>query len=329
MVSFVKVIEACNKFDGHIDELWAFNVLDHPEPLGYMLAEFKDEMIWRHTHLRVSKQERSIHLDPPLNPGDAVAEACRAEFENLCEQNENKFKGCLQKWLQKREDYHPIRGVNCSLTGLKVPSPLRGILGVVTTGVHLTVYTVKKIRGRAVTHIWVSRRSAKKNTYASKLDQLVAGGMDPEDEMDPLKALRREAMEEAGLSVDIATRSVSKDGRYLGRFEEQSRISFYDRKDREAGGEEGHLEPGIRFTYKLRVPPDFVPVPNDEEGIDRFLLKTVDEVKADLKSFAWKPNCGLVMLEFLLMNGEIRPEEDEHYEMLERGLRRELPFKNI
>jgi hypothetical protein len=136
-------------------------------------------------------------------------------------------------------------------------------------------------------------------------------------------------MEEAGLSIDIATRAVSKDGRYLGRFEEQSQISFYDLKDQDAGGEAGHLEPGIRFTYELRVPPDFTPIPGDEEGIDKFLLQTVDEVKADLRSYAWKPNCGLVMLDFLLRNGEIKPEEDEHYELLERGLRRELPFKNI
>jgi 8-oxo-dGTP pyrophosphatase MutT (NUDIX family) len=294
-----------------------------------MLSEFMEEMNWQATNLKISKAGRSIHLDPPLNPGDAVSEACRVEFETLCEQNEDRFKGCLQKWLQKREDYHPIRGVNCALTGLKVPSPLRGILGIVTTGVHLTVYTIKNVRGRPTTYIWVSKRSARKSTYAGKLDQLVAGGMDPEDNMDPLKALKREAMEEAGLAVDIASRSVFKDGRFLGRFRAQSRISFYDRKDREAGGEEGHLEPGIRYTYELQVPPDFTPTPHDKEGIERFLLKSVDEVKADLKDSAWKPNCGLVMLDFLLRNGEIKPEEDEHYEELERGLRRKLPFKNI
>jgi 8-oxo-dGTP pyrophosphatase MutT (NUDIX family) len=329
MGSFVKVIEACNKFDGRVDDLWAVYILDHPEPLGYMLPGFIEEMNWQTINVKISWARRTVHLDPPLNPEDAVSEACRLEFDKLCEKNGDKFKGCLRKWLQKREDYHPVRGVKCALPGLKVPSPLRGILGIVTTGVHLTVYTVKSVRGRPTRYIWVSRRSITKSTFAGKLDQLVAGGMDPEDDMDPLKTLKREAMEEAGLSVDTATRSVSKDGRHLGRFRARSLISFYDRKGLDAGGEEGHLEPGIRHTYELQVPADFVPTPHDREGIDRFLLKSVEEVKADLKSLAWKGNCGLVMLDFLLRNGEIKPEEDEHYDELERGLRRNLPFRNI
>ncbi|EQL00139.1 hypothetical protein G6O67_007031 [Ophiocordyceps sinensis] len=327
MPTFYEVIRQCNKFERDVGGLWEFRLLDNVGPVGYMLPEFVASMVWEGTGFRVSKSERRVHLALDLGNGDDVVEMCRQEFVSLCEKNAGVVGG-LKKWLGKRADFHPIRGLDGHLTGLQMPSPLRGVFGIVTSGVHMNMYTIKKVHGRPKMHIWVSRRS-ENVTYAGKLDQVVAGAMDPVDDMDPLKTLRREAMEEARLAVDIASRRVTADGSVVGMVECGRRISFYDRKDPTAGSEQGQLEPGIRFTFDLEVDASFMPRPGEPEAVADFVLKAVEDVKRDLMCAEWKPNCGLVMLDFLLRKGQIRPEDDERYGQLKQGLQRELPFDRM
>ncbi|KAL7936106.1 hypothetical protein V8C35DRAFT_249655 [Trichoderma chlorosporum] len=325
MGSFYDVIRRCNKFEeAKSEHMWEFVILDNSVPVGYMLPEHVAEMRWEGTSFNVSKSNRKIHLDPAVQPGDDFVEICRREFIALCEKNIDNLNGCFRKWLRKRSDFHPIRGLDAKLTGLVIPAPARGIFGIVTTGVHMNMFTVSN--GRI--HVWVSRRS-QNVTYARKLDQLVAGAMDPVDNMEPLMTLKREAMEEAGLAVDTATGMVTWNSCHVGKVTAESMISFYDQKDHIAGSEEGHVEPGIRYTYDLEVDPDFVPYPQEPESIDGFILKPVEEVKRDLKNAEWKPNCGLVMLDFLLRKGEIREGDDENFGLLRRGLGRTLPFYNL
>lgn len=325
MGSFYDVICRCNKFEeAKSTAMWEFAVLDNSVPVGYMLPEHVAEIRWDNTSFHVSKSKRKIHLDPVVKPGDDVVEICRREFITLCENNIDNLNGCFRKWLKKRSDFHPIRGLDVKLAGLVIPSPARGIFGIVTTGVHMNMFTIRN--GRI--HVWVSKRS-QNVTYARKLDQLVAGAMDPADNMEPLVTLRREAMEEAGLLVDTATNMVTWNSTHVGKVTAESMISFYDQKDHIAGNEEGHVEPGIRYTYDLEVGPDFVPYPQEPESIDGFILKPVEEVKRDLKNAEWKPNCGLVMLDFLLRKGEVREGDDENFGLLRRGLARKLPFYNL
>ncbi|KAK5990529.1 hypothetical protein PT974_08798 [Cladobotryum mycophilum] len=325
MGSFYDVIRRCNKFhESEAGGMWEFTILDNSVPVGYMLPEHANQMRWENTSFRVSKKDRKIHLNPIVRFGDDVVEICRREFVALCEKNADNFNGCFKKWLIKKSDYHPIRGLDAKLAGLVIASPARGIFGIVTTGVHMNMFTVKS--GKI--HVWVSKRS-QNVTYAGKLDQVVAGAMDPDDNMDPLVTLQREAMEEAGLTVDVSTGLVTRNGIYVGRVTPEPKISFYDQKDHIAGSEEGHVEPGIRYTFDLQVNPGFIPFPEEPDSIDRFMLKPIEEVKSDLKNAEWKPNCGLVMLDFLLRKGEIQQCDDEHFGMLRSGLQRELPFNNL
>ncbi|POR39787.1 Uncharacterized protein TPAR_00013 [Tolypocladium paradoxum] len=327
MPSFYDVIRQCNKFEKDVAGLWEFHLLDNLGPVGYMLPEFVAKMRWEGTGFHVSKSEHKVHLSPRVGQDDDVVDICRKAFVGLCEKNVGVLGG-VTKWLRKKVDYHPIRGFDGHLAGLKMPSPLRGIFGIVTTGVHMNVYTMKKVDGRPRMHIWVSRRS-ENVTYAGKLDQVVAGAMDPMDLMDPLRTLRREAMEEARLAIDIKSRRVTTGDVFVGMVLDGSRISFYDKKDSIAGAEQGQLEPGIRFTFDLEIDSSFVPQPGEPGAIAGFLLKPVDDVKRDLKRAEWKPNCGLVMLDFLLRKGQIKPEDDDRYGLLREGLQRELPFQNI
>ncbi|KAG6061082.1 hypothetical protein E4U17_002662 [Claviceps sp. LM77 group G4] len=314
MTSFMSVILRCNKFQQDVSPLYEFWIMDHDSLIGYMLPRFVTQMAWAGTAFEVNHTIRTIHLNAKARIGETISIACEREFVRLCRLNIFNVHG-VKKWLETWDangdaEHHPIRGLGVHLTGLKVPSPLRGVFGIVTVG------------------IWVAKRS-QNVTYAGKLDQLVAGGMDPRDDNRAIKALRREAVEEAGLTVDAKTGRVSRDGAYVGVLQRGSWISFFDKKDGIAGSERGQLEPGIRFTFDLEVEAGFVPEPCEPEAIAGFMLKSVNEVKRGLKCREWKPNCALVMLDFLLRKGQIRPEDDVFFRHLRPALQRRLPFNGI
>ncbi|KAG5982581.1 hypothetical protein E4U55_001687 [Claviceps digitariae] len=334
MTSFAEVILQCNKFQQDVSSLYEFWILDHDSPVGYMLPRFVNQMIWTTTGFEINDTKRTVHLKPKLATGESVFSACEREFIRLCRLNTTRVDG-LKKWvktwdLEADAEHHPIRGLGVHLTGLKVPSPLRGVFGIVTAGAHLNMYTMVGVGDNARMHIWMAKRSDKV-TYAGKLDQLVAGAMSSRDDNKAIEVLRREAMEEAGLAVDVETGQVSRRGEYVGTVQRGPRISFYDKKDGVAGSEVGQLEPGIRFTFDLQVEAGFVPEPCEPDCIAGFMLKSVDEVKRDLKNREWKPNCALVMLDFLLRKGQMLPEEEEDglFRHLGPALQRPLPFRRI
>ncbi|KAG6041395.1 hypothetical protein E4U41_004493 [Claviceps citrina] len=332
MTSFVEVILQCNKFQQDVHLLYEFWILDHDSPIGYMLPRFVAQMVWDTTGFEVNDTKRTVHLKPRLGMGEGVLAACEREFVRLCRLNMSQVDG-IKKWVKTWDiegdaEHHPIRGLGVNLIGLKVPSPLRGVFGIVTAGTHMNMYTTTGVGSDSRMHIWVAKRS-ENVTYAGKLDQLVAGAMSPRDDNNPMEALRREALEEAGLTVDVETGHVSRNGNSVGVVQRGPRISFFDEKDAAAGSEHGQLEPGIRFTFDLEVDAEFVPEACEPESIAGFMLKNVDEVKKDLKCRKWKPNCALVMLDFLLRKGQIRPEEDAFFRHLKPALQRQLPFRRI
>lgn len=332
MFSFYEVILQCNKFQQDVGSLYEFWVLDHAHPVGYMLPEFVRPMVWNTVGFEVNDKKRRVHLKPRRQKGESILQACQREFITLCRSNTSKVDGVM-KWVAAWDksgdaEHHPIRGLGSHLTGLKVPSPLRGVFGIVTAGTHMNMFTVKDDGGQPKIHVWVAKR-AENVTYAGKLDQLVAGAMGPGDNNDPLKTLCREATEEAGLVVNMENGRVTKGGEHVGVVLQGPQISFFDKKDGIAGSEHGQLEPGVRFIFDLEVAPGFVPEPGEPESIAGFFLKTVDEVKSDLKQRKWKPNSGLVMLDFLLRKGQIQPEEDNFYGRLKPALQRQLPFARI
>ncbi|KAG5931734.1 hypothetical protein E4U53_001638 [Claviceps sorghi] len=354
MKSFLEVILQCNKFQQDVSSLYEFWILDHDFPIGYMLPRFVSQMVWTGTGFEIDEIKRTVHLKPKVDTGENVFTACEREFVRLCRLNMAKVDG-VRKWVKRWDiagdaEHHPIRGLGRHLTGLQMPSPLRGVFGIVTAGIHMNMYTMRRVgvgvgvgdgdeyedededededEIEAQMHIWVAKRS-ENITYAGKLDQLVAGAMGAQDDNNAMKVLRREAMEEAGLAVDIETGHVRRNGQYVGTVQRGPCISFFDKKDGVAGSEHGQLEPGIRFTFDLEVDADFVPEPCEPESIAGFVLKNVDEVKHDLKSREWKPNCALVMLDFLLRKGQMRPEEDACFRHLRPALQRPLPFRRV
>ncbi|CEI64041.1 hypothetical protein FVEN_g10875 [Fusarium venenatum] len=264
---------------------------------------------------------------------------CELALERLAFDNCRKFPS-LSKWAAtdfEEREYSPVHMFTHGLRGMRIPTPLRGFLGILTVGVHLNVYGRDRTTNEY--RIWVAKRAiGHKYSYSGMLDQIVAGGMDMEDRikhwMAPFKTLTREAKEETGLEIEKLGQKVfapgtdTEPGREIGRVVRASWVSFFDKKDRKAGKhDEGQLEPGVRIIYDLELINDFCPQGN-EPSIEKIMPMNVSQVKESLlEKGKWKPNCGLVMLDFLVRHRLANVQTDIHFPEIVRDLRPDLPFK--
>jgi 8-oxo-dGTP pyrophosphatase MutT (NUDIX family) len=152
-------------------------------------------------------------------------------------------------------------------------------LGVRAAGVHLNGF----VRGAQGLALWVARRARDKRTFPGHLDNLVAGGQ-PSD-LDAVSTLRKECLEEAGLPVELAAQA-----RSVGAL-------HYVQQDGAS------LKPDTLTLFDLELPADFVPRPVDGE-VESFALWPVERVLQSLvEDQPWKPNCALVVIDFLLRHG--------------------------
>ncbi|EKJ79773.1 hypothetical protein FPSE_00053 [Fusarium pseudograminearum CS3096] len=283
---------------------------------------------------------------PTFRNSSDITRCCEFAFNKLVRDNSaNSNFPSLTKWSATELDRREISSVylfNSHLRDIRIPTPLRGFLGILTVGVHLNVYS-KDYTGEY--RIWVARRaSGPEYSYPGMLDQIVAGGMDPEDRdhelLVPLRTLIREAREEVGLEIDERTRAVFVPGteagpgtearprRQIGKAVRISHITFFDKKDPRTGELDEHqLEPGVRIIYDLELTSEYYPQPN-EPSIDSIMPMDVSQVKESLsREGEWKPNCGLVMLEFLVRHQLVNMNNDRHYDRIMEGLRPHIPFQ--
>uniref|UniRef100_A0A8C5MZ14 Nudix hydrolase domain-containing protein n=1 Tax=Leptobrachium leishanense TaxID=445787 RepID=A0A8C5MZ14_9ANUR len=169
------------------------------------------------------------------------------------------------------------------------------LLGVPRYGVHVNGFTRK---GGDI-FMWIGRRSASKATYPGKLDQLAAGGISAG--VGVWETLLKECMEEACIleSVAVTARPV---GTISYAYRQQDAV---------------YLE--CQFVFDLEVPEAFEPRVGDGE-MQEFFLWPLDKVKEAIAGEEFKPNCALVVLDFLLRNGSIDPDKEKHYQTFTENL---------
>jgi isopentenyldiphosphate isomerase len=160
------------------------------------------------------------------------------------------------------------------------------------------------VRDGAQVWMWVGRRSASKRNYPGRLDHLVAGGL-PHG-IGLAENLAKECGEEAGMSPALAARA-----RPVG-------VVNYCRDSRWG------LKPDIVYCYDLEMPADFRPHCTDGE-VQEFSLLPLEEVQELVRETeAFKPNCTLVIIDFLIRHGHLGPEHPD-YLALVQGLHPPLP----
>jgi 8-oxo-dGTP pyrophosphatase MutT (NUDIX family) len=166
-------------------------------------------------------------------------------------------------------------------------------------GVHLNGYLWE----RGTLHLWVGRRSPDKRVAPDKLDNLVAGGIGNGHGLE--ETLLKEGEEEASIPRSLTSRALPAGA-----------VSY--RMESELG-----VRDDVLFVFDLEMPADFVP--NNQDGeIAHFELMPAAAVLDRVRtSDDFKFNVNLVILDFALRHGILRPDDPEYLDVA-TGLHRPL-----
>jgi hypothetical protein len=166
-------------------------------------------------------------------------------------------------------------------------------------GVHLNGYC----READAMLLWVGRRAPNKRVAPDKLDNIVAGGIGNGHGL--LETLVKEADEEAMIPPDLIARAVP-----AGAVSYRMETALGIRDD-------------VLFVYDLEVPADFIPHNQDGEFVDFTLMPAAAVLERIRASFDFKFNVNLVILDFAVRHGILRPDDPEYLEV-GTGLHRPL-----
>jgi 8-oxo-dGTP pyrophosphatase MutT (NUDIX family) len=171
--------------------------------------------------------------------------------------------------------------------------------GVRAYGIHLNGYR----RDGDRYSLWIGRRASNKQVAPGRLDNIVAGGIG--NGYGAAATLAKEAEEEAAIDAGLIARAVPS-GALTYRMETKTGI----RDD-------------VMFVYDLEVPADFVPQNHDGE-IASFELMPLDEILERIRTTGdFKFNVNLVILDFAVRHGVLRPDDPEYLDVA-NGLHRPL-----
>jgi hypothetical protein len=105
-------------------------------------------------------------------------------------------------------------------------------------------------------------------------------------------------------------------------------VTYYYIRDERAGGETNLMQPECQYIYDLELPEDVIPKPGDDE-VEEFYLWSIDEVKQAMENGEFKPNCALVVLDFLIRHGFLTNENDRDFIEIVSRLHRRLEFPTL
>ncbi|KAK5119487.1 hypothetical protein LTR85_007587 [Meristemomyces frigidus] len=273
-------------------------------PHGYMLPETVQKMPWTSDFRVRHEHPRSVTvLD--ATEGEDTATAVNRAFDKLvtiCVDNE------LFHILDgKHSEPFAILGAKYPVHVERFASSLFGIsaCGAVMVGFVNTAEGIK---------VWIPRRAAHLYTSPGLLDITVAGGV--KAGVSALQTLVEEADEEASIPEDLVRGCVRARGV----------ITIMGVTGPDFPGEQGLVLPDGMYVYDLEVPDTVVPKPRDDE-VKEFYCMTIPDLQTALLRKEFKPDSAAVLVDFLMRQGIITPENEPDYVEISMHLHRRLPFK--
>ncbi|XP_044534154.1 nudix hydrolase 20, chloroplastic-like [Gracilinanus agilis] len=201
----------------------------------------------------------------------------------------------LTQWRDEAYEVRPRFGAPALLHVERAAAPL---LGVLQFGAHLNAF-VKRPRadeaGSWETLMWLARRSPHKATYPGLLDNLAAGGISAG--LGVKETLVKESWEEARVPPHLAAQALP-----VGC------LSYAYEETEPERDDPGAVVRECLFVFDLQVPEDFTPQVGDGEA-QEFYLWPLDKVQEAVHSGGFKPNCALVVVDFLLRHGLLHPDQ--------------------
>lgn len=211
----------------------------------------------------------------------------------------------FKKIHKQHSEPFPILGVRGDVQLERFAADL---FGITARGAHLTVYTMDSGKMK----IWVPRRNPEMFTYPNKLDTTVAGDVAAGET--PMQNIVREAQEEASLSPDM-----------LENVKSTGVLTYISYDTETPDGNEAAIVPDVIYVYDLEVDGSVVPVPEDGE-VKEFYLMVVADVQDAMARGEFKTNSAVVMIDFLIRHGFITADNEKDFVEIVMRMHRRLPF---
>ena len=199
--------------------------------------------------------------------------------------------------LSKLNEKYAVKENINGKTLMEIDRGAADFFGILNTGVHLNGITNDHENKK----MWVATRSRQRKTFPGELDNMVAGGQP--SNITRQENVVKECYEEASIPEELAKAS-----------EPKGFVSY----NMQAGTT---LRRKILYVYDLYLPSSFIPLPNDNE-VEKFDLVPVETVMETIKNrpHAFKYNCNLVIIDFLIREGLIN-DDLKNFNKLVEGLR--------
>lgn len=180
------------------------------------------------------------------------------------------------------------------------------LLGVLEYGVHINGLVSENGERK----MWMARRSKTKSKFPGYLDHIVAGGQPAG--LSLAENVIKECYEEAGIPPALTTKGIKPAGA----------ISYANYGGKLKDTDEGVINRVVLFNFDLELPEDFLPQANDGE-VESFFKWTLKDIAKSMDpeyDDPIKPNCYLVIIDWLMRTGAISPDSPKYLDVL-RSLR--------
>jgi len=224
-----------------------------------------------------------IELNSNGNDKKAVSQILDQVVRRLVKQ------GVIANYL---EEAYPVTGSSRDQVFAVMDRGAAAYFGIKAYGQHLNGY----VNSADGLKLWVARRADDRIHFPGKLDNIVAGGLP--SHLTLHKNLIKECKEEANIPENMLTSA-----RATGAITYCCETAV-------------GLKPDTLYCYDLELPQFFTPENTDGE-VAEFQLLNIEEVAQlvhDTDEF--KPNCNLVIIDFLIRHGVIRPDQENYLEMV-------------
>ena len=123
----------------------------------------------------------------------------------------------------------------------------------------------------------------------------------------------KECYEEAGLSAEFVEKNIVAAGA----------VSYIC----QPYGPQGHAQPEIEYVYDLAFDSETDNVPHPVDGeVEGFTLMRIDAIKQSILAGEFKPNCALVICDFMIRHGIMTAENEPNYLEILSRIHRRFPF---
>jgi len=196
--------------------------------------------------------------------------------------------GVLSSWVGEQYDVNSGFNQHSFFT---IERAAASLLGIKKYGIHLNAWVEKQ----GEMYLWVAKRALDKHTFPGRLDHLVAGGHGCGYSIE--ETMIKECAEEANIPSIIAQHS-----------QPVSMISYVmDNKQK--------LQQDNLFVYDLQLEPDFIPHNTDGEAEEFYLWPVEKVLQRVASSRDYKTNCNLVIIDFAIRHGYLKPDEPYYSEI--------------